>query len=42
MNYNIYSLEKMAIHINEQRARDAQSYRLWRKIRKAASKQRSK
>ena len=42
MNYNIYSLEKMATEINEQRARDAKSYRLWQKVRKAASKQRNK
>jgi hypothetical protein len=38
MNLNIYSLEKMATEINEQRARDAKSYRLWQKVRKAAQK----
>ena len=39
MNYfNLYSLERMASEINAQRARDAKSYQLWRKARKALPK----
>ena len=39
MNYfNIYSLERMASEINAQRARDAKSYQLWQKARKALRK----
>ena len=36
MNYNIYSLERMATEISAQRISEAKSYRLWQTARKAA------
>jgi hypothetical protein len=38
MNYNMYSLERIADEIMAQRVRDAKSYRLWQKARKALNK----
>lgn len=38
MNYNMYSLERMANEINAQRISEAKSYRLWQTARKAANK----
>ncbi|MEO8284837.1 MAG: hypothetical protein ABI670_00175 [Chloroflexota bacterium] len=38
MNYNMSSIEQIANDINAQRARDAKSYRLWQKARKAMNK----
>lgn len=38
MNYNHYLFEQLALYVNTERARQAQSNRLWQKARKAAQK----
>lgn len=38
MNYNMYSIDRMANDINAERAKQAKSYRLWQKARRSAAK----